>query len=281
MSGLTLKDLLKAKKLTIGETIRVDWHPNQPDNKTGEGTLLETGDVKYKGKPYSPTKFVEMVVGKRMPPYGILYSSDGTAIETIRQSVQSERTQLAQEPRGDEDVHEDEAPVEAPQQHQQPSTGGRRRQQTRRFADMKDDGKIYVDRNDDEQQPAPKKSRPADDSSSSDDDADEAALRAQQKKRASSQADCGQTYVERDDDEQPAPKKSRPADDSSSSDDDADEAALRAQQKRASSQAVQNQRPSSRSTPRRRFDVVDAIDASRRPTRPRRDASSIAWGYGR
>jgi len=187
MSGLTLEDLLKAKKLTIGETIHVDWHPNQPDNKTGEGTLLENGEVKYKGKAYSPTKFVEMVVGKRTPPYGILYSSDGTAIETIRQSVQRERTQLTPEPRGDEDVHEDEAPVEAPQQRQQPSTGGRKRQQTSRLVNMADGGKTYVDRDDDEQQPAPKKSRPADDSSSPDDDADEAALRAQQK-RASSQA---------------------------------------------------------------------------------------------
>jgi hypothetical protein len=237
MSGLNLKDLLLAKKLTIGETIRVDWHPNQPDNKTGEGTLLETGEVKYKGNAYSPTKFVEMVVGKRAPPYGILYSSDGTAIEAIRQSVQRERTQLAQEPPGDEDVHEDEAPVEAPQQRQQPSTGGRRRQKTKRLADMEDGGKTYVDRND-EQQPAPKKSRPAEASSSSDDDVDEA-LRVHQKKRASSQADGGQTYVERDDEQQPAPKKSRPADDSSSSEDDVEVAALRDQKNRASSQAVQ------------------------------------------
>ena len=186
MSGLNLKDLLLAKKLTIGETIRVDWHPNQPDNKTGEGTLLETGEVKYKGNAYSPTKFEEMVVGKRAPPYGILYRSDGTAIEAIRQSVQRERTQLAQEPPGDEDVHEDEAPVEAPQQRQQPSTGGRQRQQTRRLVNMADGGKTYVER-DDEQQPAPKKSRPADDSSSSEDDVEVAALR-DQKNRASSQA---------------------------------------------------------------------------------------------
>ena len=251
----TLKELIDADLLAPGPIVfryKGDCHA---------GTLLNDGNIMVGQYLFEkPGEWKSYLYGSiKLNGFHCLYTPLGTRIQSLRDQLEAQN-QLPPEPPGDEDVHEDEAPVEAPQQRQQSSTGGRKRQQTRRLVNMADGGKTYVDRND-EEQPAPKKSRPAEDSSSSDDDADEAALRAQ-KKRASSQADGGKTYVDRNDEEQPAPKKSRPAEDSSSSEDDVDVAALRVQRKqRASSQAVQK--------PKTQFsvDVTPSVRCGRRHRR--------------
>ena len=177
----TLKDLIEADLLAPGD---IEFRYEEDCHK---GTLLIDGKIQEGQRVFKkPGNWKSHHYGSiKLNGFHCLYTPSGTQIQSLRDQLKAQN-QLPPEPRGDEDVHEDEAPVEAPQQRQQPSTGGRQRQQTRRLVNMADGGKTYVER-DDEEQPAPKKSRPAEDSSSSEDDVD-AALRVHQKKRASSQA---------------------------------------------------------------------------------------------
>ena len=179
----SLKDLIDAGLLAPGYIVfkyKGDCHT---------GTLLDDGNIMVEQYLFeNPGEWKSYLYGpkKSLNGFHCLCTPLGTRIQKLRDQLEAQN-QLPPEPPGDEDVHEDEAPVEAPQQRQQPSTGGRKRQQTSRLVNMADGGKTYVDRDDDEQQPAPKRSRPAEDSGSSDDDVDVSALRAQ-KNRESSQA---------------------------------------------------------------------------------------------
>ena len=177
----TLKDLIDARLLAPGPIV----FKYKGDTHAGE--LRDDGKIKVGQHVFEkPGNWgSHLYPSVKLNGFHQLYTPLGTKIQKLRNQLKAQN-QLPPEPPGDEDVHEDEAPVEAPQQRQQPSTGGRKRQQTNRLVNMEDDGKTYVVR-DDEEQPAPKKSRPAEDSSSSDDDVNVAALRAQ-KNRASSQA---------------------------------------------------------------------------------------------
>ncbi len=81
----TLAGLIAAGLIVPGPIV-VEWHRSLPDYRRSEGTLLEDGRLRYKGKTYdSPAAFTRAtgVMGKHNA-YHVLYTPDGTPIQSFR-----------------------------------------------------------------------------------------------------------------------------------------------------------------------------------------------------
>ena len=81
----TLAGLIAAGLIAPGPII-VEWHRSLPDRHRAEGTLLEDGRLRYKGKTYdSPAAFTKATgVTAKHNAYHVLFMPDGTPIQSFR-----------------------------------------------------------------------------------------------------------------------------------------------------------------------------------------------------